>query len=337
MKATAVPMEFTTIPNIKEKVSRIGLGTWSMGGSLWGGSDEDAAIQTIMIALEKGVNFIDTAPAYGNGDSEKIVGKAIKKYGKRENIIIGTKFGLNFKDPKKVFRDSRRASMMEELENSLKRLQVDYIDVYQCHWPDSKTPISETAETLKKMLDQGKIRAIGVSNSNVSQMEEFRKTVSINTNQFDFNIFENGAERDILPFSIKNHLATIGYSSICRGLLSGKMTTNTKFKGDDLRGGMDPKFKEPQFGEYVKCVHALDQWAKKKYDKPVIALAIRWVLDKGINIPLWGARRPDQLNEMDKVLGWHLTPEDFKEIDKIVKETVIHPVDAKFMAPPERE
>lgn len=330
-------MEYTTIPNIKNKVSRVGLGTWAMGGSLWGGTDEKAAIQAIHQALDNGINFVDTAPAYGKGESERIVGKALKEYGNRDKIIIATKVGLNQEQENKVFRDSRRKSILKEIEDSLRNLQVDYIDLYQVHWPDPFTPISETAETLRQLLDQGKIRAIGVSNYSVEQMDEFRKTAPLSTSQFDFNILERQWEKDVLSYCLKNHITSIGYSSICRGLLSGKMTKDRQFKGDDLRKGMDPKFQEPQFSEYIKCADELTKWAQTKYKQPLIALAIRWVLDKGIGIALWGARNPKQLNDLDRVFGWKLTEGDFKEIDKIVADTVKHPVDAKFMAPPLRE
>lgn len=167
-------MEFTNIPNIKKKASRIGLGTWSIGGWMWGGTDEKESIATIHQALYSGINLIDTAPVYGFGKSEEIVGKALKQYGKRDQIIIATKVGLNW-DDHQPYRDSTKKRILKELDDSLKRLQVDYIDLYQVHWPDFQTPFAETAETLKKLLDQGKIHAVGVSNFTPEQMDEFRK------------------------------------------------------------------------------------------------------------------------------------------------------------------
>lgn len=330
-------MEFTTIPNLDLKVGRIGLGSWAMGGSLWGGTDERAAIDAVHQALDKGINLIDTAPAYGHGESERIVGKALKKYGKRDKIIIATKCGLNQETEGKVFRDSRRDSILKEVETSLKNLQTDYIDLYQIHWPDSKTPIAETAETMKELLNNGKIRSIGVSNYSIEQMEEFRRFSPLHTSQFDFNLFERDNEKTLLKYCLKAGLATLGYSAICRGMLSGEMSEEREFKGDDLRKGMDPKFKEPQFSEYIAAAKALKKWAQEKYHRPLIALAMRWNIDKGINIPLWGARRPDQLAEVDQVFGWKLTDADFKEIDKIIAENVKNPVGVEFMAPPERE
>lgn len=328
-------MEYTSIPNINKKVSRIGLGTWAIGGGLWGGTDEEDSIKTILKAFEKGINLIDTAPAYGKGTSEKIVGKAIKEYGKREEIVIATKVGLN-QETEGVFRDSRKNSIKKELEDSLKRLQVEYIDLYQIHWPDPSTPISETAETLNEMLNEGKIRAIGVSNYSLQQIEEFRKNAPLHADQSPFNLFEREAE-NIIKHCLKEEIAILGYGSLCRGLLSGKMSKDRVFKGDDLRKGMDPKFQEPHFSQYIACAEALKEWVKRKYKRPLLALAVRWVLDKNIHIALWGARHPDQLNDVETIFGWKLTAEDFQEIDQIVKTTVKDPIGPQFMSPPERK
>lgn len=328
-------MEYTFIPNIHAQVSKIGLGTWSIGGSLWGGTNEQDAIKTIHMALDKGINFIDTAPAYGNGASEKIVGKAVKAYGKREQIILSTKFGLN-QETENVFRDSRRASILKEVEDSLRRLQVDCIDLYQVHWPDPTTPLTETAEVLNELLEQGKIRAIGVSNFSVEQMVEFQKSAPLHCLQSPFNIFEQAIKNEILEYCLDKGIAVLGYSAICRGLLSGKMSKDHEFRGDDLRKNMDPKFKEPQFSQYLKAAEALKTWVENKYKRPLLALAIRWVLDSDVNVALWGARKPEQLHDLETIWGWKLSEADFKEIDKIVAANVKNPVEPKFMEPPIR-
>ena len=329
-------MEHTSIPGLKNTISRIGLGTWSIGGSLWGGTVETEAIETIHKALSLGVNFIDTAPGYGNGVSETIVGKAVKQYGKRDDVVIATKFGLNLEN-NGCFRDSRKDFIRKELENSLKRLQTDYIDLYQVHWPDPKTPLAETAETLKLILEEGKVRAVGVSNFTLEQITEFKKYVKLSSVQPPFNLFEREFEDTLLPYCRKEKFAVIGYSAICRGLLSGKMTKDREFKGDDLRKEMDPKFREPVFSDYLACVNALKEWVKNKYRKPLIALAIRWVLDKNVNVALWGARKPEQLENIDQIEGWELSEEDFDEIDEIIHKYVKNPVGPQFMAPPIRD
>lgn len=328
-------MEFTTIPNLKQKVCRVGLGTWAIGGWMWGGTDEKDAISTIIKALDRGINLIDTAPAYGFGESEEIVGKALKQYGKRESVVIATKVGLSWQN-EKVFRDSRKQRIKKEIDDSLRRLQVDYIDLYQVHWPDPLTPIFETAEAMKELLDQGKIKAIGVSNYSVDQMDNFRKKAPLHSDQQPFNIFEKEIENNALEYCLKHKIAILGYGPLCRGLLTGKLKIDTDFKGDDLRK-IDPKFRPPRYEEYLKCVDFLNDWAKQKYKKSVISLAVRWVLDKGINIALWGARKPSQLDLIDTVWGWKLTADDLREIDQIVAETIPNPVGPEFMAPPSRE
>ncbi len=302
-------MEFTSIPHLNRKISRVGLGTWAIGGWMWGGTDEKEAIATIHRAFDLGINLIDTAPVYGFGVSEEIVGKAIKLYGKRDQIIIATKTGISWKN-QKVYRDARKEIVVKEIEASLKRLQVDSIDLYQQHWPDPLTPIADTATALNQMLEQGKIRAIGVSNFSVEQMNEFQKYAPLHSLQSPFNLFERNIEKTELAYCKRQGIATLGYGSLCRGLLSGRMQKNRQFTGDDLRK-IDPKFQEPHYSDYLRCVKRLEEWAQEKYRKPVLALAFRWALDKGIHIGLWGARHPQQMEGIEAIWGWTLKESDF--------------------------
>lgn len=325
-------MEFTRIPNIEKKASRIGLGTWAIGGWMWGGTDEKNAIAAILKGFEKGITVIDTAPVYGFGKSEEIVGKAIKEYGKREQIIIATKVGMDWKGSK-LSRNSSRTRILQEIEDSLKRLQVDYIDLYQIHWPDENTPFSETASVMKELLEAGKIRAIGVSNFSPQQLDAFRQLAPLHADQPPFNLFEREIERTTLAYCLQHQIATLGYGSLCRGLLSGKMRNDTAFRGDDLRR-IDPKFRNPSFSAYLQCVESLKEWAMKKHQRSVLSLAIRWVLDKGISTALWGVRKPEQLEGIDEVWGWRLSSADFQEIDQILADSIKKPIGAEFMAPP---
>src|SRR5437899_443353 len=296
-------MEFVDIPGTSMRVSRIALGTWAIGGWMWGGSNENDAVSAIHAALERGINLIDTAPVYGFGRSEEIVGKALAIGGRRKRVFIATKVGLDWKDGK-PFRNASKARIIEEAENSLRRLQTDVIDLYQVHWPDPHTPIAEVAEAMGELYGAGKIRAIGVSNFSPAQMNEFRKVAPLHAAQPPYNLFERAIEQDVLPYCREKKIALLAYGSLCRGLLSGSMSASSHFTGDDLRKS-DPKFRPPRFQQYLDAVGRLDQFAQKRFNRRVIHLAARWVLDRGeLNIALWRARRAEQLSPITHVLGW---------------------------------
>jgi len=327
-------MELAHIPGTSLKVSPVAIGTWAIGGWMWGGTDEAESIATIRAAFDHGINIVDTAPVYGFGRSEEIVGKAIEGGRLRSEVLIATKTGLQW-DGEKVSRNASRARILQEVEDSLRRLRTDYIDIYQGHWPDPLVTIEETAEAMLTLLEQGKIRAIGVSNFSVLQMERFRRVAPLHVLQPPYNLFERGIETDLLPYCRKNKIATLGYGALCRGLLSGRMRPDTVFDGDDLRR-TDPKFLDPRFAQYVAAVGKLDQLARKRFGKRVIHLAVRWMLDQGITTALWGARHPDQLQPVDEVTGWSLDASVKAEIDRILRETIADPVGPEFMAPPAR-
>ena len=329
-----IDMEYSSIAGTPLTVSRVALGTWAIGGWMWGGTDEAESISTIRAALDHGINVIDTAPVYGFGRSEEIVGKAIAEGRLRDRVVIATKVGLEWKDGS-VFRNASRGRIMREIEDSLRRLRTDYIDVYQVHWPDPLVPIEETAATMQTLLRQGKIRAIGVSNFSVEQIQRFRSVAPLHVLQSPYNLFERGIEADLLPYCRENKIATFGYGALCRGLLSGRMRPNTVFGGDDLRH-TDPKFREPRFTQYLNAVQKLDRLAKERFGKRVIELAVRWMLDQGVTTALWGARHPDQLQPVDEVTGWRLDTAAKAEIDRILQETITDPVGPEFMAPPAR-
>ena len=325
-------MEYTRIPGFKHEASRIALGTWSIGGFGWGGSDDRQSLATIRLALEKGTNVIDSAPVYGKGHSEELVGQALAEHGHRESICVATKFGLTF-DTDQIGVDSSPARIRKEIEDSLRRLRTDYIDIYQVHWPDTSTPFEKTAEVLAGLLKQGKIHAIGVSNYSPQQMGAFRNVAPIHTAQPPYNLFERAIEREVLPYCRKNSIAVLAYGPLCRGLLSGRMRPETKFVGDDVRNA-DPKFQPPRYAEYLEAVSRLDRFAQEKYGKRVIHLAMRWVLEQpGVTVALFGGRRPEHLDAIDGVLGWKLDNSAMKEIDRIVDRSVKEPIGPEFLAP----
>src|ERR1700751_4353644 len=326
-------MELAEIPGTSLKVSPVAIGTWAIGGWMWGGTDEAESIATIRAAFEHGINIVDTAPVYGFGRSEEIVGKAIAEGRLRADVLIATKAGLQWEGGR-VSRNASRARILQEVEQSLRRLRTDHIDIYQVHWPDPLIEIEETADAMHMLFAQGKIRAIGVSNFSVVQMERFRHVAPLHVLQPPYNLFERGIEADLLPYCRKNKIVTLGYGALCRGLLSGRMRPDTVFDGDDLRR-TDPKFLEPRFEQYLAAVAKLDRLAQR-FGKRVIQLAVRWMLDQGITTALWGARHPDQLQPVDEVTGWSLDASAKAEIDEILRETLTDPIAPDFMARPAR-
>lgn len=328
-------METTKLNGIPIEASRVALGTWAIGGWMWGGTDEEESIRTIHAALDHGINVIDTAPVYGFGRSEEIVGEAVARYGGRDRIIIATKATLEWRDGR-VHRNSTPGRIAVEIEDSLRRLKTDYIDLYQIHWPDPLVPIEETAGAMAELRKAGKILAIGVSNYSPSQMEIFRRAAPLHSCQPPYNLFERQIEQDVLPYCKEHGIALLTYGALCRGLLSGRMATDTQFTGDDLRK-FDPKFKQPRFDQYLTAVSRLSSLARERYGKGVMELAVRWILDQGVEIALWGARHPGQVAVVNGVMGWSLSEDDKAEIDGILKETITDPVGPEFMAPPARE
>jgi aryl-alcohol dehydrogenase-like predicted oxidoreductase len=327
-------MELAQIPGTSLSVSRIAIGTWAIGGGMWGGTDEAESIATIRAAIDHGISVVDTAPAYGFGRSEEIVGKALAAADLRSRVLIATKVGLEW-DRGSVFRNASRARILQEVDDSLRRLRTDYIDVYQVHWSDPLVTVEETADAMRDLFERGKIKAIGVSNFSVAQVERFRRVSPLHVLQPPYNLFERDIEGDILPYCRKNKIATFGYGALCRGLLSGRMRPDSKFEGDDLRR-TDPKFQPPRFEQYLAAVERLDQFAQQRYHKHVIHLAIRWMLDQGITTALWGARHPGQLDPVDAVSGWQLDAPAMAEIDNVLRSAVKKPIGPEFMAPPAR-
>jgi len=327
-------METTTIAGVK--VSRIGLGTWAIGGLDWGAVPDEVAIATCLSAVERGINLIDTAPIYGHGRSEEIVGKAMRAHGRREDFYIATKVGLEWNE-RGVFANSTAPRLRAELEDSLRRLGTEYIDLYQVHWPDTRTPIAETAAVLAEFQRQGKVRALGVSNFSVAQMEEFRAAAPLSSNQPPYNLFERHIDEDILPWCANNDIAILTWSTLCRSLLGGRVMHGMRFDKGDIRC-VDPKFREPRFSQYMTAIERLSALAKERYGKTVLELAVRWVLDRpGVSVALWGAKRPDQLDAVAGVMGWKLDAASMAEIDRVVEESVTDPVGPEYLAPKVRE
>ena len=312
------------------------MGTWAIGGAMWGGADVVESIKTIQHAVDVGINLIDTAPVYGFGHSEETVGKALADGGRRDKTVLATKVALEWVDGQ-VRRNSSPKRIRQEIEDSLRRLRTDRIDIYQVHWPDTSVPIEETAEALLGLLREGKVLALGVSNFSTQQMDAWRRVAPLHTTQPPYNIFEREIEPDVLPYALKHKLIVLSYGAICRGLLSGKMSHGRKFEGDDLRL-KDPKFQEPRFSQYLSAVDLLTEHAQANYGKSLLAFAVRWILDRGETMTaLWGARNAAQLDQVADAFGWKLSPEDYAAVDDILRKTIQDPVGPEFMAPPTKD
>ncbi|NOZ13974.1 MAG: aldo/keto reductase [Acidobacteria bacterium] len=327
-------MEFTRIPGLDVPVSRIGLGTWAIGGAFRGGSDELDFIRTMGRALESGINLIDTAPVYGYGASEEVLGKAIRRYRARDRVVVATKAGLEWGGGK-IRRNASPGRLRRELEDSLKRLKIDVIDIYQLHWPDPKVSMEDVAEAMLRFREEGKVRLIGVSNFSVSELACFNRTVPVQVLQSPYNIFEREIENDTVPWCRENRAAILGYSALCRGLLSGMVGPGTVFSKGDARK-VDPKFQPPRLNRYLEAVKMLDSFARERFGKRVIHLSLRFVLDMlPDGISLWGAWKPAHLAPLNDCFGWKLGPGALDEIGRIVAEMVPDPIGADFLAPPE--
>jgi len=300
------------------KVSRLVQGTWVTGGWAWGGSDEKESLLAILRALELGINFIDTAPVYGFGKSEEIVGRAIGQWG-REKVTVATKCGLEWDQRRRIRRNSRPERIMLEAEQSLQRLGVDCIDLLQVHWPDPEVPFENSMHALIKLQEQGKIRCFGLSNFSREQAMESLRTGPIYSIQPPYNIFERQAEKEVLPFCIENEIPTLVYGGLCRGLLTGKFTGNETFPKGDLRRA-DPMFKPDRFKKCADAVNKIKAVAAE-YGKTPAQFALRWAIHQpGVTCVIAGARTAKQAEENAGALDWEIRSIDFIRLDEILAE-----------------
>ena len=308
------------------EASAIGLGTWAIGGWMWGGTDEQQSIAAIRASIDEGVSLIDTAPAYGQGLSEEIVGKAIE--GRRDEVVLSTKCGLvwhttsgnHFFDyeGRPVHRYLGRASIVYELEQSLKRLGTDRIDHYITHWQDPTTPIEETMETLLDLKKQGKIRSIGASNLQVDELNAYVATGGLDAIQEEFSMVKRDIETTLLPICARNDISALSYSSLALGLLSGHIGPDRVFGGDDQRKD-NPRFSTANREKVASFMREIEPIAESYGAKPgqiVIAWTIR---QPGITFALCGARNPQQAIENARAGRIRLTEPDVTTISEAAK------------------
>lgn len=327
-------MEYITLPGLDVRSSALALGTWPIGGTLWGGTDEQKSLHTLRTAFDHGFTCIDTANDYGLGKAQELVGRAVRDAGNREDILISDKCAINWTQEGSLYRDGSRARLMEEAELALKRLDTDYIDIFHVHWPDPATPMAETAEAMLKLKESGKIRAVGVSNFTPDQIEAFEQVCPVNVVQPPFNLFEQQTLASLAPVLEGRDVGVMTYSALCRGLLSSA-APQEKDRDIAVRS-MDPKFQSPHLENYQHAVQELDALARERYGKEVVHLALRWLMDrKETHLPIWAARDPDQLNVVDALWDFQIDADTMAEIDLIITHHVGESFGPEgFMAPP---
>ncbi|EHQ44174.1 aldo/keto reductase [Myroides odoratus] len=320
-------MEYRKLGNTDLELSAITYGAFAIGGTMWGGNEQKDSIASVKASIDHGVTTLDTAPFYGFGLSEEMIGQAIKGYD-RSKIQLLSKFGLVWDGSNNgkgefffdageggkqipVYKYASKANVIKEVEESLKRLQTDYIDLLQIHWPDQTTPIAETMEALELLLQQGKIRAAGVSNYSVDQVKEARQTLNIASNQVGYSMLNRGIEQDLVPYALDHNLGIIVYSPMERGLLTGKYFNEGKLKDNDHRNGYFQQFDLAKVEAFLQAITPLAQ------DKgaTLSQLVLRWTtLQPAISVVLAGSRNAEQAIANAQAMNINLTEADLQFI-----------------------
>jgi aryl-alcohol dehydrogenase-like predicted oxidoreductase len=324
-------MKLKVLGNSTIQVTPMAFGAWAVGGWMWGGAEEKDALEAIRASYDLGMTTIDTAPVYGFGRSEELVGRALQGV-PRDRYQILTKFGMNWethqgeyffdtKDsagkPIKMYRFSSPEKVIKECEDSLRRLKTDYIDLLQIHWSDATTPIAETMGALKKLIEQGKIRAAGVCNYSVAQVDEALKTLKIVSNQVPYSMINRGIEKDIVPQALKHGMSIIPYSPLQRGLLTGKIKPGYKFGEGDTREG-NQFYTSENIERTNKLLQEIQPIADK-HGATLSQLVINWTTRQpAMDCVLVGARDAKQVRENIKALDFTLSDDDLVTINKAV-------------------
>jgi aryl-alcohol dehydrogenase-like predicted oxidoreductase len=326
-------MELRKLGKSDVKVTPMAFGAWAIGGWMWGGAEENAALRAVKAAYDAGITTIDTAPVYGFGRSEELVGKAMAGTS-RDKYQILTKFGMNWETeqgeyffdsednegkPFKMYKWASREKVMQECENSLRRLKTDYIDLYQIHWPDATTPVNETFEAVERLIEQGKVRAAGVCNYSTELVEEALKTIPLASNQVPYSMIKRDIEKDVIPQAQEKGMGIIPYSPLQRGLLTGKIKPGHQFNEGDTREGS-----LYYTDENIKRAHALLEKIKPlagKYDATLAQLVINWTMNRpGVACVLAGARNEQQVADNAKALSFNLDKEEMDQLTKAADE-----------------
>lgn len=329
-------MELRTLGTSDLKVSPMAFGAWAIGGWMWGGAEVNAALKAVKSAYNEGITTIDTAPVYGFGRSEQLVGKALEGI-PRDKYQLLTKFGMNWSSaqgeyffdsidsegkPFKMYKWAAREKIIKECEESLKRLKTDYIDLYQIHWPDATTPIHETFEAVQRLINQGKVRAAGVCNYSTTQVEEALKSIPLASIQVPYSMINRGIEKDIIPQALESNLAVLPYSPLQRGLLTGKISPGHKFNSGDTRESN--RFYSEENILRTQAILKEIQPIAEQHQVSIAQLVIHWTMRRpGITCVLVGARDEKQMTDNGKALSFTLSQEELDQITSAADHFVL--------------
>ncbi|MGB2631594.1 MAG: aldo/keto reductase [Minisyncoccales bacterium] len=306
-------MESVNLGKTNLKISRLGVGTWAIGGVGWGKINDSDSIAALRRAWDLGINFFDTADVYGQGHAEEILGQALGE--NRKKAVIATKFGVRIGQDGKTFKDIGPEYAVRALEASLRRLKIECVPLYQIHWPDAATPIEDTMAALIKCQEQGKIMHIGYSNFSVDLIKQAESAGRGESLQAPYNLIDRGTETELIPFCEERKITLVTYGSLAQGLLSGKIAANSKFEKDDIRGRY-ADWQGEKFQQNLELAKRAGDIGKK-YAKTTAQTAIRWVLDRNPNgAALVGITKPEHIAENIGALDWHLAGEDIKIMSK---------------------
>ncbi len=322
-------MEYRQLGQSDLKVSAITFGAWAIGGWMWGGAERKDAKEAIRTSIDQGVTSIDTAPIYGQGTSEEIVGEALEGVS-RDKVQILTKFGLTWEGSKGQFYFSSKdnsgkdinihkyagkENIIRECEDSLRRLRTDYIDLYQIHWADETTPIEESFEAVLRLKEQGKIREAGVCNYDKGQMQRAENVLPMASNQVPFSMVERNIEKELTPYCIEHRKGILAYSPLQRGILTGKIKPDHKFEDGDHRPGT--KFYQPDNIARINAFLGLIKPLAESKNATLAQLVLRWTIERpGVTVALAGARNADQAIQNAKAIDVKLAPEEIDFINK---------------------
>jgi aryl-alcohol dehydrogenase-like predicted oxidoreductase len=313
-------MEYRTLGNSDLQVSTIAMGTWAIGGPWahgWGPVDDAESVRSIRRALEMGINLIDTANVYGLGHAEEIIAQAI--HGQRDKVILATKVGAVVDEQGDITWNSTEPYIIQEVENSLRRLKTDHIDLYQIHWPDADTPLAETMGAFNRLIEAGKVRCVGVCNFTLEQLEEAVQYAPLVSHQIRYNMLERDMEAEVLPFCIKNGIGVLAYGPLAHGLLAGEFQAGDQLSADDWRS----RYTLFEPAVYDKIMDIVDQLRAiaDNHGQSLANLALNWTLGRpGVASALVGMRQARHVDENLGAVGWELNREELNAIDEWIVE-----------------